>query len=108
MSAAARRVLPAISRRYYYHANTVIANTNLTAAAAVDTSKNHGLLSEAQKSHGRAYVLHETLKGFVQRKDITTLAAFLPPSVVKEEIVVTVRPSRKQRALNKQLWKEAK
>ncbi|CAM9864960.1 unnamed protein product, partial [Sphacelaria rigidula] len=64
--------------------------------------------ADVKKSHGRAYVLHETLKGFVQRKDITTLAAFLPPSVVKEEIVVTVRPSEKQRALTKRLWREAK
>lgn len=65
-------------------------------------------LLEAQKSHGRAHVLHETLKGFVQRKDIRALAAFLPPSVVKEEIVIIVKLSAKQRALTKDLWIKAK
>lgn len=53
-------------------------------------------------------MLYETLKGFVQRKDITAMARFLPPQVVKEEIVLTVRLTRRQKSLTRQVFKKAK
>lgn len=61
-----------------------------------------------QRSHGRSFVLHESLVGFVQRKDVTVMAKALPKHVVKEEIVLTLNLTQKQKALTRQIFREAK
>ncbi|CAN0196141.1 unnamed protein product [Hapterophycus canaliculatus] len=73
----------------------------------------NGMLSDSSKadvkrSHGRSHVLHQTLSGFVQRKDVTVMAKALPKDVVKEEIVLTVTLSDSQKALTRKLFREAR
>lgn len=61
-----------------------------------------------QKSHGRSHVLHETLRGFVLRKDVTLMAKTLPAHVKKEEIVIMVALTKEQKALTLKIFREAK
>lgn len=65
-------------------------------------------IANEQRSHGRSHVLHETLRGFVQRRDISVMSRFLPPSVVKEEIVLTIRLTKKQKSLTQEIFKRVK
>lgn len=53
-------------------------------------------------------MLHQTLSGFVQRRDVTVMAKALPKDVVKEEIVLTVTLSDSQKALTRKLFREAR
>lgn len=61
-----------------------------------------------QRSHGRSHVLHETLRGFVQRKDVSVMAKALPAHVKKEEIVLTVALTKEQKALTQRIFRDAK
>ncbi|CAN0329736.1 unnamed protein product, partial [Scytosiphon promiscuus] len=56
----------------------------------------------------RSHVLHKTLSGFVQRRDVTVMAKALPKDVVKEEIVLTVTLSDSQKALTRTLFRQAR
>lgn len=61
-----------------------------------------------QRSQVRSHVLHDTLRGFVQRKDVRVMAKALPAHVVKEEVVVTVTLTKEQKALTQEIFKKAK
>lgn len=61
-----------------------------------------------QRSHGRSHVLHQTLMGFVQRKDVTVMAKALPKDVVREEIVLNVNLSDEQQKLTRKIFREAR
>lgn len=60
-----------------------------------------------QRSHGRSHVLHETLRGFVQRRDVAFMAKTLPTHIVKEEIVLKVTLTKKQKALTQKIFRES-
>ena len=49
---------------------------------------------EVKLMNQRSYVLHGLLSGTVNRKDISTLRAFLPP---KHEYIISVRLSDRQK-----------
>ena len=66
------------------------------------------VFTREQKSHGRSHVLHQTLIGFVQRKDVTVMAKALPKHVVKEEIVLTLNLTREQKRLTRKIFRDAK
>lgn len=66
------------------------------------------MLVSEQKSYGRAHVLHQILKGFVLRKDARVLEGLLPPTVTKEEIVITVKLSKKQQGLTRKVCRDTK
>lgn len=53
-------------------------------------------------------MLHQTLIGFVQRKDVTVMAKALPKHVVKEEIVLTLNLTKEQKTLTRKIFREAK
>lgn len=59
-----------------------------------------------QRSQGRSHVLHETLRGFVQRRDVSFMAKTLPSHVVKEEIVLKVTLTKKQKELTQKIFRE--
>lgn len=60
-----------------------------------------------QRSHGRSHVLHETLRGFVQRRDVAFMAKTLPTHIVKEEIVLKVTLTKRQKALTQKIFRES-
>lgn len=53
-------------------------------------------------------MLHQTLIGFVQRKDVTVMAKALPKHVVKEEIVLTLNLTKDQKTLTREIFRKAK
>ncbi|CAN0414176.1 unnamed protein product, partial [Ectocarpus sp. 8 AP-2014] len=63
---------------------------------------------KVRRSHGRSHVLHQTLMGFVQRKDVTVMAKALPKDVVKEEIVLNVNLSDEQQKLTRKIFRQAR
>ena len=59
-----------------------------------------------QRSQGRSHVLHETLRGFVQRRDVSFVAKTLPSHIMKVEIVLKVTMTKRQKALTQQIFRE--
>jgi len=51
------------------------------------------------------HVLQEISRGFIQRKDVTVMAQYLPAGVVKEEVVLTLKLSPTQERLTKEVMK---